>query len=131
MTEYRNEGDVKRKAKKLLDKHGWFWWMPPANGYGRSGISDINALKRGVFLAIETKFGKNTPTALQRGFLQSINAEDSFGFVVSDSNMEWLEEFLEVFSNTTETMRKQGTKPSTEDGSRMLNAIAKLTEEIV
>ena len=66
-TNPRIEKDVKTRIKKLLDDHDWFWFMPPANGFGRTGISDIIAVKRGVFLAIEAKFGKNPPTAMQIG----------------------------------------------------------------
>ena len=83
----KNEKDVKAKVKKLLDQYKWFWFMPPANAYGRSGIADILALKAGVFLAIETKFGSNKPTALQIGFLNSITAESGYGFVVNDQNL--------------------------------------------
>ena len=51
-----SESDVKKYVKKILDDHGWKWWMPPANGFGQAGISDFNALRSGVFLAVETKF---------------------------------------------------------------------------
>jgi hypothetical protein len=60
---YTKEAHVKDDMKALLDRFGWFWFMPPANAYGKSGISDIIALKRGTFMAIETKFGSNKPTA--------------------------------------------------------------------
>ena len=31
------EGDIKADVKKVLDEFGWFWWMPPANSFGKSG----------------------------------------------------------------------------------------------
>lgn len=121
----KNEKDVKKRTKALLDKHGWFWWMVPANGYGKSGISDIHALKGGVFLAIETKFGTNKPTALQVGFLNSINAENSFGFVVNDQNLDWLDTFLDQFRKETDLVASE-KKMSNEGGATLVDAIRAL-----
>ena len=69
---FLTEKDVKAEVKKLLNAHDWFWWMPPANGFGKAGISDFNALKKGVFLAVETKFGSKKPTP--EGYLQWLAA---------------------------------------------------------
>lgn len=127
---YKREADVKKQVKKLLDKHGYFWWSPPANGFGKIGVSDINAIKNGVFIAIETKFGSNKPTLHQKAFLDSIRAEKGYGFVVSEANIAWLEEFLTVFGRAVEGVMKN-EKPTPEDGATMLNAIKALTEGIV
>lgn len=121
----KNENDVKRKVKKLLDQHGWFWWSIGASMYGKGGTSDLHALKNGVFLAIETKFGSNKPTALQKGFLESINAESAFGFVVSEKNIDWLEAFLDDFGKETELVAGQ-EKMSNEGGARLIDAIRAL-----
>jgi hypothetical protein len=75
----RDEKGVKENVKRLLDAFDWFWWMPPANGYGKVGVSDFHAIKDGVFLAIETKFGSNKPTHHQRAFLETINAARGMG----------------------------------------------------
>jgi Holliday junction resolvase len=93
-TSYAKEAHVKDDIKALLTKHDWFFFMPPANAYGKSGISDIIAIKRGTFLAVEAKFGTNKPTAMQVGFLNSIRACDGFAMVVSDRNIDWLAAFL-------------------------------------
>jgi hypothetical protein len=121
----KNEKDVKKKVKALLDKFGWFWWCPPANAYGRSGISDFHALKNGVFLAIETKFGSNKPTAMQLGFLNSINAESAFAFVVNETNLDWLEAFLEDFGAQAELVAGEG-KMANDAGARLVDAIRAL-----
>lgn len=121
----KNENDVKRKVKKLLDKHDWFWWTVAASMYGKGGASDIMALKNGVFLAIETKFGYKKPTALQRGFLESVCAENAFGFVVNDKNIDWLEAFLEDFGKETDNVAAE-EKMSNEGGARLLDAIRAL-----
>jgi hypothetical protein len=87
---YRNENDVKAQVKKLLDQHGWLHWAVPMNGFGSSGISDRNALKDGVFLAIECKFGSNKPTALQYAYLQNVIHQGGYAFVVHEKNIDAL-----------------------------------------
>ena len=125
----KNEKDVKTRVKKLLDKHGYFWWMPPANGYGKAGISDFHALKAGVFLAIETKFGSNKPTILQVGFLNSIRQEQGFAFAVNEKTIEWFAKWLQAFDNAAEAVGSHKAVES-QDGADMLDAIAALTELI-
>ena len=89
-----NEDGVKRAVKKLLVKYGWFFWMPPANAFGRSGISDFHALKQGKFMAIETKYGYNKPTPLQQQFLKDVMRNDGHVLVVNENNLDELEDFL-------------------------------------
>lgn len=124
---FKKEADVKNAVKAALKKHGWFWWMPPMNGYGQSGVSDFNALKSGVFLAIETKFGYNKPTPMQKAYLQSITAEGGFGFVVNDKNLSNFLDWLERFDRAAKAV-EEGGKPADEDGAQMLNDIAAMTE---
>ena len=89
-----DEGDVKKAVKKLLDKHVWFWWMPGANGFGMQGVSDFLALKDGQFLAIETKFGKNKPTALQDRFLMRVAENGGDSLLVYEDDLASLESYL-------------------------------------
>lgn len=134
MAKITNEKGVKAEVKKLFDKYNWFWFMPPANGYGKAGISDFLAIKNGVFLAVETKFGSNKPSALQVGFLHSIQAEMGYGFVVNEKNLDWFARFLECFDNAVQGVVASGGKgdPANaiahEDGADLLNALAVLTE---
>lgn len=130
MTTYRSEKDVKRKVKALLDKWDWFWWSPPANAYGKSGISDFHAIKYGCFIAIETKFGYNKPTPMQIGFLNSIRACKGTAFVVSEKNIDWLEAYLESFQISTEAASR-GEPMLPEHGARMLNALAELSNKLL
>jgi hypothetical protein len=128
-----NEKGVKHRVKKRLDKYDWFWWMPPANGFGKAGISDFNALKNGVFVAIETKFGANKPTAMQVAFCHSIQSQKGFAFVVNEKNIEWFERWLECFDNAVQgVLDAKGGDPakavSPDDGADLLNAIKVLTE---
>lgn len=120
------EKDVKKQVKDILNKAGWFWWMPQNMGMGVSGVSDFCALKSGVFMAIETKFGKNQVTPLQRGYLESIKAEQGFAFIVNEDGVEWLRVFVESFDRATVAQIKKRSV-ETEDGAAMLNAIRALS----
>ena len=120
---YTNEGDVKKQVKKLLTQHGWFWWMPPANGFGRTGIADFNALRGGVFLAIETKFGSNKPTAMQVGFLDSVASEDGMAFVVNEKTLDALAVWLERFDQAVKA-QSEGRDVEQSDGAAMVDAMA-------
>lgn len=126
-TKRQREDKVKLSITRLLDKHKWFWFKPPANVYGGGGISDILAIKAGVFLAIEAKSEKNKPTVLQKGFLTSIQSESGFGFVVNEENMVHLGNWLDGFDNAVANgMQKK--MPTDEDGSKMMNAMVAMTE---
>ena len=125
----RNEGDVKENIKRLLKAHDWFYWMPPANAFGRSGISDIHAVSRGMFMIIEAKFGDNPPTGLQIGFLNSVQQEQHFAFVVSDSSLPFFAQFLEMLDQSIVAQSKQLDVPQ-DVGSAMVNAIKVLTDPI-
>lgn len=120
---YTNEADVKKQVKKLLNQHHWFWWMPPANGFGRTGIADFNALRGGVFLAIETKFGSNKPTPMQVGFLDSVTSEDGMAFVVNEKNLAALAVWLERFDQAV-AAQAEGRDVEQSDGAAMVDAMA-------
>lgn len=125
----KTEGNVKRGIKRILASAGWFYWMPPANGFGASGISDIHAVWNSVFMVIEAKEGKNKPTPLQVGFLNSIRAEGHFAFVVNDANVGALKVFVDDLAFSTRCVQR-GEKVPDETGARMLNCISALTELI-
>lgn len=125
---FSSEKHVKQGVKYLLNKYDWFWWMPAANGFGRSGVPDFNALKNGVFMAIETKFGDNKATPLQKGFIESVCSQQGQGFVVTEKNLTYLEQWLSAFDANVEAVRagKPGQDPrqlvDPDQGSRMINA---------
>jgi len=125
---FETEKDVKNEIKKLLDQHGWFWWMPPGNGFGKSGVADFNALKAGTFLAIEAKYGSNKPTPMQIGYLGSVMAEDGFSFVVNEKRLDALEEFLEHFTAAIRRV-SEGEEPTQEQGSTLMGAMWELTRD--
>ena len=62
----QNEKAVKTQVKKIIGNAPTTWWfMPPANGYGRSGIPDFIGCVKGQMFAIETKSGAGQLTANQ------------------------------------------------------------------
>lgn len=78
----KNEGDVKKAVRKVLDSvDQCYYFMPPANGYGRSGIPDFIGQVNGQFFGIETKFGKNEPTA---------NQVREIGLVIQNGGQCWI-----------------------------------------
>ena len=117
------EKDVKAKAKALLDKHGWFFWMPPASQFGKSGVSDLHAVKPGVFMCVEFKLEPNKPTALQKAFLTMIHQASHLAFVVTDKNMDSFELWLKAFDEAQAVMQKGGDEKDIPNhvGSMLVN----------
>lgn len=125
---FEKEKDVKQAVKAILDASGWFWWMPQNMGMGENGTADFCALHPGgVFLAVETKFGKNEPTPLQKGFLETITAYNSFAFVVNETNVLSLKAWTEAFERAVAAQQRK-EDVSEEDGAIMLNAVAEMTK---
>ncbi len=88
------EGKVKADVKKWLKARGIWYFMPPANGFGNSGVPDFVCCWRGRFLAIETKApGKrHNLTTMQETQIMGIHAAGGSAVVVDDvSQLEDLE----------------------------------------
>ena len=80
------EGKVKAAVKRWLVERGIWFFMPPANGYGRAGIPDFICCWNGRFLAIETKApgkARNT-TTMQDREIQLIRATGGAALVIDD-----------------------------------------------
>lgn len=83
----KDEAGVKKEVKMILDLIGAFYFMPPAGAFGRSGISDIIGVHKGKFFAIETKFGKNTPTPMQLRFGAKVMEHGGMFMVINETNL--------------------------------------------
>jgi hypothetical protein len=84
----KNEGDVKKRVKDVLKATPNCWWfMPPANGFGRSGIPDFVGNLNGHFFAVETKYGKGVTTANQEREIGAIGATNGMVWVVNEHNI--------------------------------------------
>jgi hypothetical protein len=89
------ESKVKTAVRRLLDEQGIWFFMPPANGFGKGGIPDIVGCAPititpdmvgqtiGVFVGVECKApGKlNAVTENQKARLQEIDEAAGFSFV--------------------------------------------------
>lgn len=98
---YKSEADVKKEVKRLLTEHKWMYWMPPGSAFGQSTV-DFHALKDGAFMAIETKFGANTATALQLKHLRAVRDNGGTALVVSDDRMDSFAELLNDMAKSPE-----------------------------
>lgn len=124
-----NEKDVKRKGRELFTAHRWLYWMPPANGFGQSGIADAHALRDGVFVAPEYKH-KTKLSALQKNFLRQVHLNGGIPMVVDDERLAHLAVWLSAFDHATAaSMRGEKINPS--HGAIMTNALLQLQREIL
>lgn len=90
------EGKVKRQISKLLKDKGVWYFMPPANGYGRKGIPDYMASANGYLVGVEAKAdATKKPTALQIRCGEEMIASGAHWMVVCDDRtLGILEELL-------------------------------------
>jgi len=92
------EAKVKAAVRKILDAYvpAVYYFFPPANGYGRTGIPDVIVCVNGTFLAIECKAGANTTTALQDREIAAIKAARGLAFVVNEHNFHDVETVVKL-----------------------------------
>lgn len=90
----RQEYRVKQKVTKILDYFGAYHFPPATYGYGRSGIPDIVACYKGVFIGIECKSGTNKPTKLQMKELERIKQVGGISLVINEENLDSLIQVL-------------------------------------
>ena len=88
------EGRVKDAVKKVLKKHGIWYFMPVSRGMGMHGIPDFICCWEGNFLGIEAKAAglRSNVSPLQKRALASIKAHGGLAIVVDD--IEQLEALL-------------------------------------
>jgi Holliday junction resolvase len=90
------EGAVKKSVKEILKELGAWYAMPMGTGYGHSGIPDFLVCLDGVFIAIETKAGKGTTTALQDREIKRIHEAKGIAIIVREDNLETLARDLKM-----------------------------------
>ena len=88
------EAKVKAKVVKLLRQYNAYYFFPPANGYGRSGVPDIVCCVNGKFVAIECKAKGNKPTELQNFEIGRIRAAKGVAAVINEDNIDLVEQIL-------------------------------------
>ena len=89
------EAKVKDEVKRLLRKHGAYWYMVVPGGFGVRGVPDFIVCHRGRFLGLETKkAGVIKPSPFQEQQLAVIAAAGGATMVINARNLRELEEWL-------------------------------------
>ena len=97
------EGLVKQKIKRILNDAGALHFSPYMAGMGVAGVSDIIALYRGTFIAIEAKAdATKKPTELQKKFLGQVLEAGGFPLVIHKDNLADLKKLLEDIDGSTQ-----------------------------
>lgn len=87
----KNEGDVKKEIRKVLDSIPRLWYfMPSANGFGTPGIPDFVGTLEGMCFTIEAKFGKGTQTSWQKKQQKLIEATGTPYMLIDETNVPYL-----------------------------------------
>lgn len=90
------ESLVKQKIKRILNDAGALHFSPYMAGMGSAGVSDIIALYRGAFIAIEAKAdATKKPTELQKKFLRQVESNGGYALVIHKDNINELKDILE------------------------------------
>ncbi len=92
------EAKVKKRVVNVLKENGAYYFFPATGGYGRSGVPDIVACYRGVFIGIECKAGNNKPTALQEAEMRKIREANGFTLVINEENINDVKVLLKDIS---------------------------------
>jgi ribosome-interacting GTPase 1 len=86
-----DEGDVKKKIKRVLKKYGIWNTAVSQQGYNQPGVPDYIACVGGRLVGIEAKFGNRKPTAMQERQMREIEQSGGVTFVVNDKNIDEFE----------------------------------------
>lgn len=89
----QNEKAVKAQVKKILQGRPdiTWWFMPPANGYGRSGVPDFVGCVKGQMFAVETKSGAGQLTANQIREIDAIARAGGKVWIVREATLSVFE----------------------------------------
>jgi len=77
-----NESNIKKKIIKTLNSiDNFFAFRVEPNAFLGTGTADIICCFNGIFIAIETKIGKNKASPSQLKFLKKVNKAKGYGFI--------------------------------------------------
>ena len=88
------ESRVKKSCKEIFEKYKAWYFMPPANGYGRAGMPDYVVCWTGLFLGVECKAGYNSTTPLQEREIMAIHKAGGSAMVIREDTIELLEQWF-------------------------------------
>lgn len=92
------EVKVKKQVVSALKAMGTYYFYPVTGGYGASGVPDIIVCYKGLFVGIECKAGRNTPTALQDMNLAAITANGGLALVINEDTAPTIQQTLEAWA---------------------------------
>lgn len=105
------EAKVKKKIRAMLVEHGALFFSPVTGGYGVSGVSDIIALYKGRFIAIEAKAdAAKKPTELQTRFLKKVLDAGGIPMLIHKDNLDELKQLLDDLDTWQATMTSRATR---------------------
>jgi hypothetical protein len=85
---YKNEGDVKKHIKEILDEcKCMFWDMPGATQFGRVGRHDFIICQRGFYWTIEAKYDENVPNDNQINFANSVARAGGISLCINEKTI--------------------------------------------
>ena len=73
---------IQKIKKHLAGLDGCFFWKEHGGQYSTAGIPDIICCYKGLFVAFESKVGKNKPTKLQAKTIAAIRKSGGIAEVV-------------------------------------------------
>lgn len=89
------EGKVKDAVRRVLKKHGAWYFSPVSNGLGKHGIPDFVCCFEGRFVGIECKARDGMePTTLQTICHEDIKKANGTVFVVTPGLVDQLDRYL-------------------------------------
>ena len=97
-----NEGTLTRKMKQYLQSQGAYVENIWGGGFQASGIPDLIACYKGVFLGLEVKLDYNKPSEIQKVKIKMINDAGGIGRVVYS-----IDEVKQVLREVDERVDKQ------------------------
>lgn len=94
------EQKVKKACVEIIKKHGAYYFFPPANGYGISGLFDIIIIPNGWFLGVECKADRRKrPSPLQSRNAAKTIASGGCALLIHNENLDILDKTIESMKN--------------------------------
>lgn len=102
-------GFLKELREKLEEEVGGFWWKVHGGMFQMVGLPDLCGCVRGLYITIETKFGDNDLSDVQRTRLKQLREAGALAFAVWDNQLDYA---IKRVKKYVEKHALQGTKES-------------------
>ena len=99
------EKDLENKVKQFLKDNGcWYVKYWGGGGYTRSGVPDLLICCTGIFMAVELKAPKGTPSDLQIRQLQKIRDSGGLAILLYPKDLELFKNLIRAIKNNKGVM---------------------------